>query len=242
MMRVGHATPDNAGDDVSMTAITQQAATLWRLDGSRAFLDCDAIHASVDVAQARGGLAELRFRGAPIEGWLLGVDVEAPAPPTDAYVRGGDLVVAYQESADRPFSVQIYWSIRQKSPLAGALVLDGAVSIQTRQWEAYPRVTVSSHIAGAERIALDATATVMRPAGVEWSYVEVVPAEDFVQVSPSDEGPTAISGWIYDGHFMERGVIRRLRVRGAFVPRVDDLEAAVRLRAHWLAEQPPLTA
>jgi hypothetical protein len=101
---------------------------------------------------------------------------------------------------------------------------------------------VSSHIAGAERIALDAAATVMRPAGVEWSYIEVVPAEDFVHVAPSDEGPTASSSWIYAGHFMERGVIRRLRVRGAIVPRVDDLEAAVRLRTHWLAEQPPLTA
>jgi hypothetical protein len=227
---------------VSTTASTQQAATYWRLDGSQAFLDCDAIQASVDVGRPRRGLAELRLRGTPTEGWLLGVDVDAPALPSDAYVRGGDLVVAYQESADRPFSVQIYWSIGQMTLLGGALVLDGAVSIQTRQWEAYPRVTVSSHIAGAERIALDAAATVMRPAGVEWSYVEVVPAEDFVQVTPNVDGPAVSTGWIYDGHFMERGVIRRLRVRGAFVPRVDDLEAAVRLRTHWLAEQPPLTA
>jgi hypothetical protein len=225
-----------------MTASRQQAAISWRLDGSQAFLDCDAIQASVDVARPRRGLAELRFRGVPTEGWLLGVDVEAPAPPSDAYARGGDLVVAYQESADRPFSVQIYWSIGQRTPLPDALVLDGTVSIQTRQWEAYPRVTVTSHLAGAERVALDAAATVVRPAGVEWSYVEVVPTEDFVPMPPGNDGPAGSSGWIYDGHFMERGVIRRLRVRGAFVPRADDLEAAVRLRTHLLAEQPPLTA
>jgi hypothetical protein len=225
-----------------MTASTQQAASLWRLDGSQAFLECDAIQASVDAARPRRGLVELRFRGAPIEGWLLGVDVEAPAPPSDAYVRGGDLVVAYQESADRPFSVQIYWSIGQNTPLPEALVLDGTVSIQTRQWEAYPRVTVTSHLAGAERISLDAAATVVRPAGVEWSYVEVVPAEDFAQMAADNDAPAASSGWIYDGHFMERGVIRRLRVRGAIVPRGDDLESAVRLRTHLLAEQPPLTA
>jgi hypothetical protein len=227
---------------VSTTASTQQAAIFWRLDGSQAFLHCDALQASVDVTRARRGLAELRFRGAPIEGWLLGVDVEAPAPPSDAYVRGGDLVVAYPESADRPFSVQIYWSLGQGTPLTESLVLDGTVSIQTRQWEAYPRVTVTSQIAGAERISLDAAATVVRPAGVEWSYIEVVPAEDFAQVTPSDGGPASSSGWIYDGHFMERGVIRRLRIRGAIVPRANDLEAAVRLRTHLLAEQPPLTA
>jgi hypothetical protein len=225
-----------------MTASTQQATTVWRLDGSRAFLEHEAFQGSVDIERAQRGLTELRYRGAPIEGWFLGVDVEAPAPPSDAYVRAGDLVVAYPESADRPFSVQIYWSIGQSTPLPDALVFDATVSIQTRQWEAYPRVTVTSQLAKAEPIALDAAATVIRPAGVEWSYVEVVPAEDFVQMPLKSAEPTAPGGWIYDGHFMERGVIRRLRVRGALVPRKDDLEAAVRLRTQLLAEQPPLTA
>lgn len=219
-----------------------QAGAVWRLEGSRAILESDAIQAAVDVARPHLGLTELRLRGVSIEGWILGVDVAAPAPPGDIYVRGGDLVVSYQESEDRPFSVQIYWSLGESAPVPEALVIDGTVSIQTRQWEAYPRVSVTSHLAGAERIAIDAAATVVRPAGVAWSYIEVVPAEDFVQVAPSVDGSAVSSGWIYDGHFMERGVIRRLRVRGALVPRGDDLETAVRLRTHLLAEQPPLTA
>jgi hypothetical protein len=41
---------------------------------------------------------------------------------------------------------------------------------------------------------------------------------------------------------MERGVIRRLRVRAALVPRTGDLASLNLLRAALQAEQPPLTA
>ena len=41
---------------------------------------------------------------------------------------------------------------------------------------------------------------------------------------------------------MERGVIRRLCLRGALIPRASDQAAVERLRAAFVAEQPPLTA
>ena len=43
------------------------------------------------------------------------------------------------------------------------------------------------------------------------------------------------------GAFLEKGVIRRMRVRGAFLPRGDDLELAAQSLAELAADAPPLT-
>ena len=43
------------------------------------------------------------------------------------------------------------------------------------------------------------------------------------------------------GSFLEKGVIRRLRFRGAFLPRENDLQRAAQLFTDLAAETPPLT-
>lgn len=183
---------------------------------------------------------QLRYRGAALEGHLLGVEIEAE--PADAYIRDNDLVVVYRETPDRPFSVQVYWSVSAAKP-SGALMLDATVSIQTRQWEAYPRVTVTSMIERCATEVLDGGSIVVRPPGVDWSYGEATPPFDFVRrAAPDNAGDHPQIAWTFGGEFMERGVIRRLRLRGAFVPRAGDGEHLQRLRAALLAEQPPLTA
>jgi hypothetical protein len=48
--------------------------------------------------------------------------------------------------------------------------------------------------------------------------------------------------WRFTGEFMERGVIRRLRLRAALVPREGDVETLRRMQAALAVEQPPLTA
>jgi hypothetical protein len=223
-----------------MTTSDLQASTLWRLDGPRAQLDCGSLQAAVDVAAPARGLTQLRYRGAPLDGWLLGVEVAAE--PSDAYVRGGDLVVDYAETAERPYGVQVYWSASE-SLTGNALILDATVSIQTRQWKAYPRVAVASSLADADVVRVAEAICLMRPRGATWSYAEVVPALDFIQerdavVAP----PTSAWRWVFREQFMERGVIRRLRVRGLLIPRCDDAALATSLHAALLAERPPLTA
>jgi hypothetical protein len=217
------------------------ATTLWRLEGEHAHLACDALQATIDVTAPHRGLAELSYRGVPIEGWLLGVEVESASSPSDAYIRGNDLVVVYREKPERPFSVQVYWSATA-GPARDGMILDATVSIQTRQWEAYPRVMIASPIAQSEMIAIDAAAMVMRPAGVDWSYVEVTLPGDFALLSGGEGRRSQDAHWLFGEQFMERGVIRRLRLRGAIVPRANDLGSACRLRDALAVEQPPLTA
>lgn len=211
-------------------------STCWRLEGLHARLDAGGLLGEVDVAAPARGLGKLTVRDVAVAGWLLGIGVEAES--NDAYVRGNDLVVTYRETAERPFSVQIYWrvgAVRHDE----ALVLDATVSIQTRQWEAYPRVTATSSLAHSECIAFDDSAILFRPADRPWSYAEFSRSGDFILQPAADRDGSA---WQFGEQFMERGVIRRLFLRGALVPRANDQAALERLRTALAAEQPPLTA
>ena len=50
------------------------------------------------------------------------------------------------------------------------------------------------------------------------------------------------SRWFYGKRFMERGVIRRLRLRGAFAPIANAEDAIEQLQSQFASEPPPLTA
>jgi hypothetical protein len=192
----------------------------------------------VDVSAPRSGIGGLTYEGAALSGSLLTVDIDGDA--SDAYVRCEDLVVTYRETPERPFSVQVYWS--SAAGKSGVVILDATVSIQTRAWEAYPRVTVASTLTGAEVVSyVEDGVSLLRPSGAKWTYAEAALPEDFTLVSAADWA-SAGAAWSFADQFMERGVIRRRRVRGAFVPRDGDLDAARRLLAALGADQPPLTA
>jgi hypothetical protein len=213
---------------------------MWRLDGSTARFESQAFSAVVDVAAPHHALSSLRYAGEVIAGSLLGVavdDLRSDDAPSDAYVRGNDLVVAYRETEQRPFGVQVYWSVSLADE--GIAIVDATTSIQTRQWEAYPRVAVTSTLAGSEFVARDETSILLRPAGSQWSYAELALPGDFDGVH---DASAIRSRWTFDGHFMERGVIRRLRVRGMLMARADDMQATDRAQAAFAVELPPLTA
>ncbi|RIK73536.1 MAG: hypothetical protein DCC67_17810, partial [Planctomycetota bacterium] len=78
--------------------------------------------------------------------------------------------------------------------------------------------------------------------GGDWSWVEASLPDDFYPGPCSAEGVLRSVPWRFGGCFMERGVIRRLRLRGSVVPSAGDEAAAQRLVEELAAEQPPLTA
>ena len=70
-------------------------------------------------------------------------------------------------------------------------------------------------------------------------------------VHPSDQAETRFEGKannetalqrIFGGSFLEKGVIRRMRMRGVVLPREGDLDMAAKLFAAFCEEEPPLTA
>jgi len=222
----------------------------WQLEGIQARLSAGCLTAVLDVTRPFCGLINLHIDGDPVVGRLLSVGVEpaavtgaaseAPWQAADAYVRGCDLVATYREPLGHPFNVQVYWRVvddqRQQPP-----ELETIVSIQTPRWEAYPCVTVESMLANGELVWADDTP--MFRFAANWSYAEIAPPGDFALtvVEPTVERVRGFQ-WRFGPQFMEKGVIRRLRIRSAIVPRQGDEVAARSLRAGLLAEQPPLTA
>ena len=218
----------------------------WFLQGAKAQVACGPLLAEVDVERPMLGLQKLRLPGETIDGSLMGVDVREELStsdqtwtPLDVYTRGADLVATYREPAGQPFHLQVYWRVLEPRRLTSG-VLEAIVSIQTREWEAYPYVAITS--------ALDAADARRHDGGVnflsrhDWSYVEVSPRGDFEPPLVAQTESIARACWRFEKRFMERGVIRRLRLRGAFAPIASAEDAIQQFQSEFAAEPPPLSA
>lgn len=80
-----------------------------------------------------------------------------------------------------------------------------------------------------------------RPAGQSWSYVEMSHPDDCARIIARYHRRTVEWGFGLFGLDIEKGVILRGRVRGAIVPRRDDLNRADRLFREFLTEPPHLS-
>jgi hypothetical protein len=218
----------------------------WHLQGTKARVACGPLLAELDVERPMLGLHRLQLPGETTAGWLMGVDVregsslrEQAWTPSDVYTRGSDIVATYREPAGQPFNLEVYWRVLPPQRFTST-ALEAIVSIQTRQWEAYPYVVVQS--------ALNAAEVRLHEGGVnflsrgDWSYVEASPQGDFEPSLDVPPSPLARAQWRYGKRFMERGVIRRLRLRGALAPIASAEDAIEQLQSEFAAEPPPLTA
>jgi hypothetical protein len=219
----------------------------WQLDGSRAILHAARLRGAIDLLHPCRGLTGLCIDGSALVGWLMAVDVVAtdgcgspcdqPWQIADVYIRGRDLVATYREPLEQPFNLQLYWRI--VDALDGAASLDLICSIQTPLWEAHPGLTVcSSMFESPAAIAGDALVT---GGHGKWSYVEATRRGDFDPAASDGKGEFDGAYWRFGPQFVEKGVIRRLQVRGAFVPRDAVNRDACRLTQELAAEEPALT-
>ncbi len=239
-------------------------SSVWRLDSEKATLCTPHLTASIDLLNPCAGFNQLVFQEASIEGFALGIHLGthtdlAKHDVRDAFVRGSDLVVTYAETANRPFSLQVYW--RATVGERGALLLDTILALQTDLLESFPQLAVETELPAKEAWLLHGENTpasastipcdlspelsegiLLRPAKGNWSYAETS--------HPDDRGESHIDSGMKNtwkihrqlgGSFLEKGVIRSLRVRGVFLPQEDDLELAARCLASLATEEPPLT-
>ena len=236
-----------------MTA-TNHCSDVWQLDDTSAALCCPGFSAQVDLLDPRAGLSGITRNDLPIDGAVLGV---APGNDTaiaecdihDAYVRGNDLVVTYSETEQRPFSLQVYW--RATAAEQGVTELDMILSLQTELLESFPGVAVETVLPAGKHAELTVDASeqsralagiLFRAAEANYSYAEITHPEDRGELT-HERGEDSMLHLRRQlgGHFLEKGVIRRLRVRGVFLPRENDQQTAAKYLAGLITAEPPLT-
>jgi hypothetical protein len=238
--------------------------TLWHLTHSNARLDADSLQATVDLLNPALGMHELTWDAAPLGGNVLGVTVaEESTPPTplstegiDRYVRGNDLVANYPQSQSQRFTLQAYWRIATRA--INLVVVDAIVSLQTSLLECFPKAVLTTKLPYGEalvitrenaqaltiedRLASDEPAGVLvRCDGQPWTYFEMTHPADLGCWQVTRSGGVQLERDL-GGEFQEKGVIRRLRVRGAFVARENDEQTARTILAEFADSEPPLTA
>jgi len=184
----------------------------------------------------------------------------------DVYKRGNDLVVTYIQTPDRPVRTQIYWRVLDGIDELGVEMI---ISTQTSLLESNPSVTVTSRVPTSSlrrlvepltglfdsvamsprdsQMSIDANSgtplMLFRLQNCEWSYVQLIDPSDFLGacLSSDDEGSIVELRQQLFSERLEKGVIRRGRAWGLFVPRADDEKLATSVFNRLVAEAPPLT-
>jgi hypothetical protein len=253
----------------AMTGCWQQQASGARLAcGSlAAAVRIDDSSAALVVERWRGrpvnGLSLLSYFGPSLR--------LEPFLVSDMYVRGSDFVATFAESGPQKIAPQLYWramAIEQHDAVKVELV----VSVKTDVLDSQPVSRVHSLISvGAEvwrtpslakpefeivKSPDERAATLTYTAEQSrdelflfrlpehgMSFAELVHPTDFVsaQIAIDRQPPYSLLMSLFP-ESLERGVIRRARVSGWFLPSANDQEVAVELARQFVNEPLPLTA
>ncbi len=165
---------------------------------------------------------------------------------TDHYVRSTDLVATYSQTAERNVSTQVYWRVLETDESQQAFGFELVVSAQTNLLDSTPSVELVSHVpcesvhrlhdrkrlhfdeiglnAGEQRMfeaQLGESLFLMHLIGQPVAYAEMVYPTDFVCSElvrcETSAARIRLKHRLFPEH-LEKGVIRRGRVRGMFLP------------------------
>lgn len=247
-------------------------SVVWKPAENGAELSCGPLHGRVEMDGRGVRLLVATWNGEPSDAFGAMVTAgPGPRPErievAESYVRGSDFVARYAKSADYPVAPQFYWRAGFHESLA-AVQIEMWLSVQTDLLDSNPEVSLSSFAlesrlflanslnadsfrewpdAGATS-ALDSSATkqvlfVFRNEWLGLSYAQLVHPSDFVaaRVLAQDSRPWLVETTLFPEH-LEKGVIRRARIGGWFLPVENDLAAAAQLARQFVAAELPLTA
>lgn len=213
---------------------------MWYLDKDKqqATLQLPGLDAQVDLAHPATGVTGVVRDGQRLPGLsCLQVRMAAPDLPVriqDCYVRQSDLIVRYAEPVERTIRPEIYWRaiVDSRSSARGIELI---VSVQTEEWDCDPAVEIAGEFPGARlwHLTCDGAwdevslADAGFPGGTElpcfavWGamgwYVEMAFPGDFAEIRTTQCGGDVRVQWRLFPQRLEKGVIRRARVRGMFL-------------------------
>ncbi|MCA9213139.1 MAG: hypothetical protein KDB27_08750 [Planctomycetales bacterium] len=224
----------------------------WRISGTQAVSQGGRLHCEVDVAKPSQGLENVQLGDSRFSNWSLlrtklpgGIGTE---PVAEHYVRGNDLIVTYKQTPNRTVRPQLCWR-------AGAASTELIVSVQTSLLESCPAICVGSRLVDGEAYSLDGescqqitnaceiptSAILFRPNGGSVSYLELVHPSDANLVRIEFSADQVETQFEIFNDRLEKGVIRRGRLRSHFIDRASDVDSAIELMREFQASPAPLT-
>jgi hypothetical protein len=224
----------------------------WKCEGQRAAVSLGDWTAHLDLSQPSAGLHDVRFGEQPLTARIFQIDpregaapVEIPVEIIDSYTRGEDLVVTYAETEQLPVRQQVYWrAFTEKSPAGTIAGIDLIISMQTSLLYSDPTLSVVSEFpdGSTTRVIDGGTLILHRLDGLACSIAHCVHPTDCEQaeIIQAESGGAIASYRLFDPG-LEKGVIRRARLRTALLPRADDEQQALAAYESLTAAAPPLT-
>lgn len=235
---------------------------MWRLESEQGRWHTASFQFQVDLKRPNLGWSDIRLSEATPEGAavrsLEDVPFQVLLPGSreveslsDCYVRQADLIATYTQRSDRTVRPQLLWRVLQDEARVGVETL---VSMQTSLLDSAPKATVAHQLGGelwrveaqsqhpcVEEQRTQPVLLLQRPPGHDVSFVIAVHPADFhsATIAALDGGWRVEFKLFYES--LEKGVIRRARLRGIYVPRVDDFDWARKCLAEMVSAAPPLT-
>ncbi len=209
----------------------------WTLVDGRANFDVGQWNGRFDLAKPTAGLSIASQSQATIKG-LLAIEFDHPHEPflKDCYVRQGDLIVAYPQRENRQFSLQLDYRIIESSK--EQLLLELWVSIQTYLLDSRPLVKVVCP--GGVAPAKISSPIVGSVGNFSCAWF-IHPRDQGDSKVTANEMSGHVSAQLF-GHFMEKGVIRRARLRCLVSLKALSQAAIDDAQSQFAASPLPLTA
>jgi hypothetical protein len=219
---------------------------MWQLDGTIASWQCEHLTAQLDLLAPHAGVQVQRWQRQAIDPEsVLQLDLRTPihASSLDSYIRVDDLIVQYPECSDTGYRLQLRWSVLSEPPLAAVELL---VTMHTTRLSITSSLDIGNHfdrsvcqgytpagvpVASATEQTNPAGSCgliLCRPVDMPWTYAEMTSAHGATlhDVTRPGAPPRDCNSLRVFSGTLEKGVTRRMRVRGLFLPRTEDAAQA----------------
>ncbi len=241
----------------------------WKVSALGALLELAGLRAELQFDRPQEGWTAVEVDGERLTGaGLMGIEAptfSAGESPRliDSFVRGGDLVLAYDETPAWPIRVDATFSAAAaEAPLLAAF--DLLVSVRTSLLNSRPAMAVRSRVpaeeilvfadpdgdrlepvnAGRSYVVESSLPVVYRLPGGRFSYLEAAYPGQLHRLEASVSPPGDLAEVRHPLFFesLEKGVILRAWLRGVFAARRADLAVARSVYKSLAAEPPPLAS